>query len=133
MGGFTARDWVTIGLAVFSAGLTVWLSVGSLMLRRFLKTHDQHGIDIGILKEAKTHASTKLEAHDVANAEMVALVERVRAEANLREGRILDAIDKARTQNTVENTQIRGELSGMTARIDRIKDQSGGQRPHGRT
>lgn len=124
--GLTARDWLT--LSIFGLGLIV--TVASFMLRRLLVSIDKHGTDIGVIRESLGQY-VKRDTHDVASAETVALIERLRLEANQREERILRAIDTAGDRNTAENLATRSELGIVHGRIDRIRDQAG-DRPRSR-
>lgn len=121
--GLTTRDWVTIGLALW----TVVLAVISFAARRFLRQVDQHGTDIASLRD-QLGSKVSRDTHDVANAEIAALVERMRNEANARETRILSAIERARDENSRENRDIRREVSVMHQRIDRIRDSAAARR-----
>lgn len=127
MTGLTTTHWITIGLCIWTSVLSVASLVIGGLTRRFLRQVDGHGTSIAQLRE-QLGSKVSREAHDVANAEMTAVMERMRSEANAREERILEAIDKSREENSRENRQTRRELSGMHARIDRIRDQNSAQR-----
>lgn len=128
MTGLTTTHWITIGLAVWTSVLSVASLVIGGLARRFLRQVDGHGTAIAELRE-QLGSKVSRSAHDVANAEMTNVMERMRSEANAREQRILEAIDKARAENSRENRVTRRELSGMHARIDRIRDQQQAQAP----
>lgn len=121
-----ASEWLTIALFFFG-------SVGAILafwLRRFIQTVDKHD---GALYGEKGLFSAlaqyvKREDHDVANAELVAQMERLRIEATSREGRILEAIERMGQRTADETRSWRTELGQMHERIDRLRDQQNSPR-----
>lgn len=120
----TAGHWLTI--ALFVAGSL--LAVASFLLRRFIKAVDGHGESIAKL-QADQAKFVQREVHDVANAQIAAIIERMRIEGHAREERILEAIERSREQNAVDTRALRGELSGVHQRIDRLREQAGDRHP----
>lgn len=114
----TVRDWLTIGVCVATLA-NVWVL---FLLRRLLKTVDTHGDDIAKLNQ-RLPLYVLRDSHDVANAELAAQMDRMRREAQEREARILDAIERASVSQTQETRILRGELSSVHQRIDRLRDQ----------
>lgn len=112
-----ATLWVTIGVAISGAAST-W---GAFWLLRLLRSVDRHGEAIGNIR-TELALYVKREAHDVANAELAAQMERMRLEAQAREGRIVGAIESATKSSTEEIRFLRGEFGQMHQRIDRIRD-----------
>lgn len=116
-----ASDWLTVGLFFFGlvgAILAFWL-------RRFIRTVDEHDKALngpqGIFSLLGSYV--RREAHDVANAELVAQMERLRIEATDREARILEAIERQGARAAEETRTWRTDLGRMHDRIDRIRDQ----------
>jgi hypothetical protein len=121
--GLTSREWLTVALFVLSLVITV----AGALLGRFLKRVDRHHEALygeqGLF--ARISLYVKREDHDVANAELAALMEKIRQEANHREGRILDAIARQAEDRKNEERQIRGDLGKLHDRIDRLRDTQG--------
>lgn len=124
------RDWLTVGSWLLATLTPLVGSVALILLRRWLKSYDDLGGEVKKLWESMSDR-VKREQHDVANAEMVAQMERMRIEAQAREGRILEAIEKGRAESRSDISNLRGELAGVHARIDRIRDQTPDRRPRG--
>jgi hypothetical protein len=112
-----AVDW----LKVLGGFLSVLATVALILLRRWLKSYDALHPEIQKLWLAMGER-VRREQHDVANAEMVAQMDRLRIEAQAREGRILDAIGGAGNAHRGDLKDLRGELANVNARIDRLRD-----------
>lgn len=115
----TAREWIVIAVCavtIFNGWLAFWL-------RRLLKSVDENTAAIAIIQQ-QLGLYVRREAHDVANAELAAHMDRMRIEANEREGRILGAIDRAANANREDIGSVRSEISNVNGRIDRLRDSN---------
>lgn len=114
------RDWLTI--AIFAAGAT--FAAAGFLLRRLLQSVDEHDKAIKALCE-ELPLYVKRETHDVANAEMVNHMERLRLEGSAREARIIDAIERVGVRSDRDVRDIRSEIAATNARLDRVKENHG--------
>lgn len=120
--GLTAANWLTIAIFVASmvGAILAWL------LRRFISTIDKHEQaiygDEGLLRQLERYV--KREDHDVANAELVAHMEKMRLEGMQRESRIVDAIDRAGEIARQDQGQLRSSMEKLNERIDRLRDSN---------
>jgi len=115
----TAREWLVLAVAAMGI-INTWLG---FWLRRLLKSVDENAAAI-VTIQAQLPLYVRREAHDVANAELAAHMDRMRIEAVEREARILGAIDRQGTLAREDIGSVRTELSNVNGRIDRIRDST---------
>ena len=122
-----AREWLTVGVFL----MTVTLAAVGFLLKRFISRVDKHDEALygekGVFQLLQNYV--KREDHDVANAELAAHMDKMRLEGIQREGRIIDAIERADDRATRDNVHLRSDVVKLHERIDRIRDS---QRTEGR-